>query len=187
MTPLRTCLHLGLSACLLTPLMADAWQLRGGGGGRTFVVPYHAGGGHFAPPPPHYQPMPHPMLPHPQPMPPHPAPPPHPQPGPGPHPPGPPPHPPGPGPHPPGPGPMPPPPPPPPPHPDDWYHPWAAAAVVGATTATAIAIGTQVAEVPPDCVSVVANGVAYQHCGATWYQPQYVGSNVQFIVVPAPW
>jgi len=77
------------------------------------------------------------------------------------------------------------PPPPPPPHPDDWYHPWATAAVIGATTATAI--GTQVAEVPPDCVSVVASGVAYQHCGNTWYQPQYVGNDMRFVVVPAPW
>ena len=78
-------------------------------------------------------------------------------------------------------------PPPPPPPPDNWYHPWAAAAVVGATAATAIAIGSQVTSVPADCVSVVANNVAYQHCGPTWYQPRYVGGNVQFVVVPAPW
>lgn len=76
---------------------------------------------------------------------------------------------------------------PPPPPPDNWYHPWAAAAVVGATTATAIAIGSQVTSVPAGCVSVVANNVAYQHCGPTWYQPRYVGGNVQFVVVPAPW
>jgi len=78
-------------------------------------------------------------------------------------------------------------PPPPPPPPDNWYHPWAAAAVVGATTATAIAIGSQVTSVPAGCVSVVANNVAYQHCGPTWYQPRDVGGNVQFVVVPAPW
>lgn len=158
MKPLRAGLHLGLIACLLAPLAASAWQLRGGGGGRTFVVPpYHGGGYHPAPHPPvpAYHPPPHPMPP--------------------------------PGPHPPGPHPMPPPLPPPPPHPDDWYHPWATAAVIGTTTAAAIAIGTQVAAVPPDCVAVQANGVAYQHCGSTWYQPQYVGSDVRFVVVPAPW
>jgi len=156
---------------LFDPLVAQAWQLRGGGGARTFVVP-HPGGGGYRPPPPHPMPAPRPMPPHPAP---HPQP--HPNPGPQPHP--------GPGPHP---YPMPPPPPPPPPpHPDDWYHPWAAAAVVGATTATILAIGTQVSSVPPDCVSVVANGVAYQHCGPTWYQPRYVGSSVQYIVVAAPW
>lgn len=158
---------------LFDPLVAQAWQLRGGGGARTFVVP-HPGGGGYRPPRPHPMPAPRPMPPHPAP---HPQP--HPYPGPQPHP-GP-----GPGPHP---YPMPPPPPPPPPpHPDDWYHPWAAAAVVGATTATILAIGTQVSSVPPDCVSVVANGVAYQHCGPTWYQPRYVGSSVQYIVVAAPW
>ncbi|WP_282396819.1 hypothetical protein [Pseudomonas sp. PS01298] len=156
---------------LFDPLVAQAWQLRGGGGARTFVVP-HPGGGGYRPPPPHPMPAPRPIPPHPAP---HPQP--HPNPGPQPHP--------GPGPHP---YPMPPPPPPPPPpHPDDWYHPWAGAAVVGATTATILAIGTQVSSVPPDCVSVVANGVAYQHCGPTWYQPRYVGSSVQYIVVAAPW
>ncbi|MCU1785839.1 hypothetical protein NTD80_24095 [Pseudomonas sp. 13B_2.1_Bac1] len=154
---------------LFDPLVAQAWQLRGGGGARTFVVP-HPGGGGYRPPPPHPMPTPRPMPQHPQPHP-NPGPQPHPGPGPGPHP-----------------YPMPPPPPPPPPpHPDDWYHPWAAAAVVGATTATILAIGTQVSSVPPDCVSVVANGVAYQHCGPTWYQPRYVGSSVQYIVVAAPW
>ena len=160
---------------LFDPLVAQAWQLRGGGGARTFVVP-HPGGGGYRPPPPHPMPAPRPMPPHPAP---HPQP--HPNPGPQPHPgPGP-----GPGPHP---YPMPPPPPPPPPpHPDDWYHPWAAAAVVGATTATILAIGTQVSSVPPDCVSVVAVSLKKQHCGPTWYQPRYVGSFVQYIVVAAPW
>lgn len=155
---------------LFDPLAAQAWQLRGGGGARTFVVP-HGGSGYRPPmPAPHPMPAPRPMPPHPEPHPqPHPQPGPHPEPGPQPHP-------------------MPPPPPPPPPpHGDDWYHPWATAAVVGATTATLLAIGTRVATVPVDCVSVVANGVAYQHCGPTWYQPQYVGSSVQYIVVAAPW
>jgi len=143
-----------LGASLLHTSIAQAWQIRGGGGARTFVVPHN--GGH-PPPPPMPQPQPQPgPKPYPQP---HTYPPPRPM----------------------------PPPPPPPPPPDNWYHPWAAAAVVGATTATAIAIGSQVASVPPDCVSVVANNVAYQHCGATWYQPRYVGGNVQFVVVPAPW
>ena len=57
-----------LSACLLHTSVAQAWQLRGGGGARTFVVPHT--GGH--PPPPH--PMPQPQ-PHPQPGPPRSAPP----------------------------------------------------------------------------------------------------------------
>ncbi|WP_218171737.1 hypothetical protein [Pseudomonas gingeri] len=203
MKSLGTCL-LGIALLgLLAPPVAQAWNLRGGGGARTFVVPH--GGGHALQP--MHPPMPPAPRPQPQPRPqPHPEPGPHPYPGPGPQP-GPHPYPgpgPQPGPHPypgpqpypgPGPGPAPrpypmpppPPPPPPPPHGDDWYHPWATAAVIGATTATVIAIGTHVSEVPPDCVSVIAYGVSYQHCGATWYQPQYIGSSVQFVVVRAPW
>lgn len=181
MKPTAAVLTASLLLTLFDPLAAQAWQMRGGGGARTFVVPH--GGGGFHPPPPHPMPAPRPLPPHPEP---HPQPGPHPYPGPQPHPPPPP------GPHPqpypgPGPGPHPYPMPPPPPPPDDWYHPWATAAVIGATTATVLAIGTRVNSVPVDCVSVVANGVAYQHCGPTWYQPHYVGSSVQYIVVAAPW
>lgn len=177
----------GLVALLVIstiPLPALAWHARPGAGARTFVVPPHnyspGAPHHFAggPPPqpmpaPHPHPAPHPPGPGPQPMP-HP-------PGPGPQPA---PHPP----RPPGPPPMPPPPPPPPPphHPDDWYHPWAAAAVISTATVTAIAIGTSVASVPKTCVPVLINGVSYQQCGSTWYQPQYVGTTVQYVVVVAP-
>lgn len=159
------------------PLTAQAWHVRAGGGARTFVVPAHPGGGaaphHFAgAPPPHQAPSPHPSGQGPaQPHPPGPGP----QPGPPPpHPPGPPPPPP----HPPG--------PPPPPHSDDWYHPWATAAVIGATTATAVAIGTAVASVPKSCVPVLVNGISYQQCGSSWYQPQYVGTTLQYVVVVPP-
>lgn len=111
---------------------------------------------------------------------------PHPGPSPGPHPPGPPP---GPGPHPPGPppgpGPHPPGPPPPPPYwGGGWYvDPVAAAVTVGVTAAV---VGSMVATLPPSCSAVVIGGTAYEQCGATWYQPQYIGTQVQYVVVPAP-
>lgn len=183
-----------LLAVMLFPLPAQAWHARAGGGARTFVVPPHSfasGGPHeFSGGAPRNanggqarefnggQPRdfssgqpPHPPNPAPQPQPRPPSP----GPQPGPHPPGPPPR------------PMPPPPPPPPPyHPDDWYHPWATAAVIGATTATAVAIGTAVASVPATCVPLMVNGVSYQQCGSTWYQPQYAGTQVQYVVVVAP-
>ncbi|MQT71025.1 hypothetical protein GHO43_23775, partial [Pseudomonas sp. FSL R10-0071] len=44
-----------LSACLLHTSVALAWQLRGGGGARTFVLPHT--GGH---PAPHPMPQPQP-------------------------------------------------------------------------------------------------------------------------------
>ncbi|WP_410500060.1 hypothetical protein [Chitinibacter sp. S2-10] len=57
------------------------------------------------------------------------------------------------------------------------------AAVVG----TAAVIGSMVNSVPASCVPVNYNGIVYQQCGATWYQPQYVGSNVNYVVINAPY
>lgn len=70
---------------------------------------------------------------------------------------------------------------------NDFDHPWAAAAAVGTAAAvTAAAIGSIVYSVPPSCVTTVVNGIAYQQCGSTWYQPQYAGSSVQYVVVSPP-
>ncbi|WP_322043468.1 DUF6515 family protein [Paraburkholderia sp. J67] len=118
---------------------------------------------------------------------------PRPQPGPGPtpnpnpHPPGPPPGP-GPAPHPPGPPPGPGPHPPPPPAPPYWGGGWyvdpvAAAVTVGVTAAV---VGSMIATLPPSCTSIVIDGATYEQCGSTWYQPQYVGTQVQYVVVKAP-
>ena len=69
-----------------------------------------------------------------------------------------------------------------------WYdHPVATAAAVTATTmVTAAVVGSIVNSVPPSCVTTVVNGVAYQQCGNTWYQPQYAGTSVQYVVIEAP-
>ena len=70
---------------------------------------------------------------------------------------------------------------------NDWDHPIAAAAAVTTAAAvTAAAIGSIVYSVPPSCVSTVVNGIAYQQCGSTWYQPQYAGTQVQYVVVQQP-
>jgi len=72
---------------------------------------------------------------------------------------------------------------------DDWYddHPVAtAAAMTTAAAVTTAAIGSIVHSVPPSCVTTVVNGVPYQQCGNTWYQPQYAGTTVQYIVVNPP-
>ena len=67
------------------------------------------------------------------------------------------------------------------------YHPVAAAAVTTAAIAvTAAAIGSIVNQPPAGCVTKVVNGLAYQHCGSTWYQPQMSGSSTTYIVVNAP-
>jgi hypothetical protein len=68
----------------------------------------------------------------------------------------------------------------------DWdndYHPVAAGAAVAATAAV---VGSMVRSVPPSCVPVNYNNIVYQQCGSTWYQPQYVGTQVQYEVVNPP-
>ncbi|WP_194270629.1 DUF6515 family protein [Glaciimonas soli] len=66
-------------------------------------------------------------------------------------------------------------------------HPVATAAVVTAGVAvTAAAIGSMVRTLPPSCSTVVVNGLAYQNCGNVWYQPQYAGTQVNYVVVNAP-
>lgn len=69
-----------------------------------------------------------------------------------------------------------------------WYdHPVATAAAVTATTmVTAAVIGSIVNSVPPSCVTTVINGIAYQQCGNTWYQPRYAGTTVQYVVIEPP-
>jgi hypothetical protein len=60
------------------------------------------------------------------------------------------------------------------------------AGVVAATVVTAAVVGSVVRSLPPSCTTVYANGLAYQNCGGTYYQPQYQGSNVTYIVVNQP-
>ena len=72
-------------------------------------------------------------------------------------------------------------------HWDDDYHPVARAAAVGTAVAvTAAAIGSIAYSVPPSCVPVDVGGVTYQQCGSTWYEPQFVGDTVQYVVVAPP-
>lgn len=72
---------------------------------------------------------------------------------------------------------------------DDHYHPIATAAAVTATVAvTAAVVGSIMtpAQMPSSCVQVIRYNVAYMQCGSTWYQPQYQGSDVTYVVVNAP-
>jgi hypothetical protein len=67
------------------------------------------------------------------------------------------------------------------------YHPVAVAAAVTATAVvTAAIVGSMVHTLPPACSVVVVNGLSYQHCGSTWYQPQFAGSTTTYIVVNQP-
>lgn len=68
----------------------------------------------------------------------------------------------------------------------DYYRPGAGLAVAGAVAVTAAAIGSIAYSIPSSCVAVVSGGVTYQQCGSTWYQPQYAGTSVNYVVVAPP-
>lgn len=69
----------------------------------------------------------------------------------------------------------------------DYYNPFATAVAVTAGVAvTSAVIGSMTRTLPPACVPIQMGAVLYQQCGTTWYQPQYVGTTVQYIVVTPP-
>jgi acetyl esterase/lipase len=57
---------------------------------------------------------------------------------------------------------------------------------VGALVATTLVVGAIVASLPPNCSTLIVNGIAYHSCGGTYYQPRYSGSTVTYIVVTKP-
>lgn len=61
-----------------------------------------------------------------------------------------------------------------------------AAAVTATAVATAIIVGSVVNTLPPSCTVMIVNGMQYQNCGGTYYQPQFSGGNTTYIVVNAP-
>jgi hypothetical protein len=67
------------------------------------------------------------------------------------------------------------------------YHPVATAAVAtAAAVTTAVVVGSIVNSIPSSCETVSVGGLTYQHCGSTWYQPQFLGSAVNYVVVSPP-
>jgi hypothetical protein len=63
------------------------------------------------------------------------------------------------------------------------YHPVARTA---AAVTTAAVIGSMVYSLPSSCEEISMNGLTYQQCGSTWYQPQFSGSSVTYVVVNEP-
>ena len=61
-----------------------------------------------------------------------------------------------------------------------------AAAVTATSMVTAAVVGSMVNTLPPSCSSIVVNGIAYQQCGSTWYQPQFAGGNTTYMVINPP-
>lgn len=57
---------------------------------------------------------------------------------------------------------------------------------VAAAVATAVVIGAVVRTLPPSCTAVTINAITYHNCTGVWYQPQFVGTQVTYVVVQAP-
>lgn len=55
-----------------------------------------------------------------------------------------------------------------------------------AGVATAMVIGAIVRTLPPNCQTIVVDGVGYKQCGGNWYAPQYSGSSVTYVVITDP-
>jgi hypothetical protein len=73
-------------------------------------------------------------------------------------------------------------------HNNGWNdHPVAAGVAFGTAAAvTAAAIGSMVYTLPPVCGPRPHGPVTYYYCDNVWYQPQYSGTSVTYIVVNAP-
>jgi hypothetical protein len=63
------------------------------------------------------------------------------------------------------------------------YHP--AAVATAAAVTTAAVIGARAYALPAGCVAYTYS-TAYYNCGGAWYQPQYEGSSVVYVVVGQP-
>ena len=64
---------------------------------------------------------------------------------------------------------------------------WHPVATVAAVAVTAAVIGSVVNTLPPSgCYPVQIGPTLYQQCGNYWYQPQYYGTTVQYVVVNPP-
>ena len=59
--------------------------------------------------------------------------------------------------------------------------------IAGAITGIAIGSIITAASMPPSCTTTVYANATYRQCGNTWYQPQYSGTSVQYVVVGRPY
>jgi hypothetical protein len=61
-----------------------------------------------------------------------------------------------------------------------------AGAVVGGITGAAIASSNQttvITTLPSGCATVIINGISSYNCGGVYYQPQYSGSSVTYVII----
>jgi hypothetical protein len=59
-------------------------------------------------------------------------------------------------------------------------------AIGAAAAVTAAVIGSTVYALPYGCSTAYYAPYTYNHCGDTWYQPQFEGTETTYIVVEPP-
>ena len=70
---------------------------------------------------------------------------------------------------------------------DAHWHPAAHAPVwIAGANAPATTIGSIAFLLPPSCVPTHVNTLSYYQCGSIWYQPQFAGTTVTYVVVAPP-
>ena len=60
------------------------------------------------------------------------------------------------------------------------------AIAVGAVTGVVVGSIVAASSLPPSCTTVVLSDISYMQCDNTWYQPQYSGTQVTYIIVNPP-
>lgn len=71
-------------------------------------------------------------------------------------------------------------------HNDVWHAVGTAAAVTATVAVTSAVIGSVTTSRPTGCVPSTINGASYLQCGSNWYQPEYVGTEIRYVVVGVP-
>ena len=61
-----------------------------------------------------------------------------------------------------------------------------AAVIPSGAVAADTSLGSIVRTLPPGCSSTVVADIGYQNCSGTWYQPQYAGMTLQYLMVRPP-
>jgi hypothetical protein len=70
---------------------------------------------------------------------------------------------------------------------DGQWHPAAHAPVwIAGAKAPAAAIGSITFVLPPSCAAKHVNTLSYYQCGSVWYQPEFAGTVVTYVVVAPP-
>ena len=63
---------------------------------------------------------------------------------------------------------------------------YASGYAAGSANTATYPVGSIVATLPPGCTNPTVNGMYYDLCGTTWFQPSYGANGVYYRVVPTP-